>query len=147
VVLLASSDTGAMESAVVNLTSPGDAVIVIVGGTFSNRWSDIAKAYGVTVHAIDVDWRTGPTLAQVEAGLKQWPAAQVIFHTWSESSTGVLNEMAEVGKLVRSQNKIFIADAVSGLAVSPMHMDEWNIDAVVVGSQKGLMVSPGLGVV
>ena len=79
--------------------------------------------------------------------LKQWPNAQVIFHTWSESSTGVLNDMAEVGKLIRSQNKIFVVDAVSGLAVSPMSMDDWNIDTVVVGSQKGLMVSPGLGVV
>ena len=85
--------------------------------------------------------------AEVEGALKQWPNAQVIFHTWSESSTGVLNDMAEIGKLVRSQNKILVADAVSGLAVSPMSMDAWNIDAVVVGSQKGLMVSPGLAVV
>jgi aspartate aminotransferase-like enzyme len=109
VVFLASSGSGAMESAVVNMTSPGEEVIV--------------------------------------AGIKQWPNAQVVFHTWSESSTGVLNEMSEIGKLIRSQNKLFVADAVSGLAVSPMHMDDWNIDAVVVGSQKGLMVSPGLGVV
>jgi serine---pyruvate transaminase len=147
VLFLASSGTGAMESAVVNLTSPGDEVIVIVGGTFSARWSDIGQAYGLTVRNVDVDWRSGATLAEVNSGLKQWPNAQVVFHTWSESSTGVLNDMAEIGKLVRSQNKIFVADAVSGLAVSPMHMDEWNIDAVVVGSQKGLMVSPGLGVV
>jgi serine---pyruvate transaminase len=147
VLFLASSGTGAMESAVVNLTSPGDEVIVIVGGTFATRWADIAKAYGLNAHTIDVDWRRGATFAEVEAGVKHWPNAKVIFHTWSESSTGVLNDMAEIGKLVRSQNKIYVADAVSGLAVSPMKMDEWNIDAVVVGSQKGLMVSPGLGVV
>jgi aspartate aminotransferase-like enzyme len=147
VIFLASSGTGAMESAVVNLNSPGNEVIVVVGGTFATRWVEIAKAYGLVVHTVDVDWRRGATLAEVEAGLKEWPNAQVIFHTWSESSTGVLNDMAEVGKLVRSQNKILVADAVSGLAVSPMSMDGWNIDAVVVGSQKGLMVSPGLGVV
>jgi len=147
VIFLASSGTGAMESAVVNLTSPGDEVIVVVGGTFAARWADIATAYGLTVHTIDVDWRRGATLADVEAGLQKWPNAQVIFHTWSESSTGVLNDMAEIGKLVRTQNKILVADAVSGLAVSPMSMDDWNIDAVVVGSQKGLMVSPGLGIV
>src|SRR5215831_18014291 len=147
VIFLASSGTGAMESAVVNLTSPGDEVIVIIGGTFANRWADIAKAYGLVVRSIEVDWRRGAAFADVEAGLKQWPNAQVVFHTWSESSTGVLNDMAEIGKLVRSQGKLFIADAVSGLAVSPMNMDGWNIDAVVVGSQKGLMVSPGLGVV
>jgi serine---pyruvate transaminase len=147
VIFLASSGTGAMESAVVNLTSPGDEVIVIVGGTFAARWADIGTAFGLTVHTMEVDWRRGASLADIQTALKQWPNAQVIFHTWSESSTGVLNEMAEAGKLIRSQNKIFAVDAVSGLAVSPMSMDDWNIDTVVVGSQKGLMVSPGLGVV
>jgi aspartate aminotransferase-like enzyme len=147
VLFLASSGTGAMESAVVNLTSPGDEIIVVVGGTFAARWADIGKAFGLTVHIVEVDWRKGATTAEVEAGMKQWPNAQVVFHTWSESSTGVLNDMADVGKLVRSQNKILAVDAVSGLGVSPMSMDDWNIDAVVVGSQKGLMVSPGLGLV
>ena len=147
VMFLASSGTGAMESAVVNLTSPGEDVIVVVGGTFATRWADIAKAYGLSVREVEADWRRGATLAQVEGALKEWPNARVIFHTWSESSTGVLNDMGEIGKLIRSQNKIFVADAVSGLAVSPMSMDAWAIDAVVVGSQKGLMVSPGLGVV
>jgi len=147
VIFLASSGSGAMESAVVNLASPGDEIIVVVGGTFAMRWSDIAKAYGVSVHIAEVDWRRGATVSEVDQALKQWPNAQVVFHTWSESSTGVLNDMAEIGKLVRSQNKFFVADAVSGLAVSPMSMDEWNIDVVVAGSQKGLMVSPGLGVV
>src|SRR5262249_41372253 len=147
VVFVASSGTGAMESAVVNLTSPGEEIIVIVGGTFALRWCDIGKAYGLTVHPIEVDWRRGAIPAEVEAGLKQWPNARVVFHTWSESSTGVLNDMAEIGSLIRSQNKILVADAVSGLAVSPLRMDDWNIDAIIAGSQKGLMVSPGLGVV
>jgi len=147
ILFLAASGTGSMESAVVNLTSPGEDVIVIVGGTFAKRWADIATAYGVSVHTIDVDWRRGATLAEVDRALKQWPNARVIFHTWSESSTGVLNDTAEIGELVRSQNKIFAVDAVSGLAVSAMAMDDWNIDVVVAGSQKGLMVSPGLGVV
>jgi len=147
VLFLASSGTGAMESAVVNLTSPGDEIIVIVGGTFAARWSDIGTAHGINVHPVEVDWRHGATLADVDGALKAWPNARVVFHTWSESSTGVLNQMAEVGKLIRSQNKVLVADAVSGLGVSPMSMDDWNIDAVVVGSQKGLMVSPGLGVV
>src|SRR6185295_17642859 len=147
VVFLASSGSGAMESAVVNMTSPGDEVIVVVGGTFAARWSDIGKAFGLTVRTVEVDWRRGATVAEVENGLKQWPNAQVVFHTWSESSTGVLNDMAEIGKTIRSQKKFFVADAVSGLGVSPMSMDEWNIDLTIVGSQKGLMVSPGLGVV
>src|SRR4029079_1223820 len=75
VVFLASSGTGAMESAVVNLTSPGDEVIVIVGGTLAARWADIGNAFGLTVRTVEVDWRRGATLADVEAGLKQWPKA------------------------------------------------------------------------
>jgi serine---pyruvate transaminase len=147
VLFLAASGTGAMESAVVNLTSPGDEVMVIVGGTFSERWKQIAEGYGLTVRVVDVDWRYGATLADVQKGLDQWPNAQVVFITWSESSTGVLIELDQIGKLVRSRGKILVADAVSGLAVSPMAMDSWNVDAVVVGSQKGLMLPPGLGVV
>src|SRR5262249_42591521 len=103
VIFLASSGTGAMESAVVNLTSPGDEVVVIVGGTFAARWADIAKAYGLTVRTVNVDWRSGAALADIEGALKEWPNAEVVFHTWSESSTGVLNDMAAAGKLVRSQ--------------------------------------------
>jgi len=147
VLFLASSGSGAMECAVCNLTSPGDEVIVVLGGTFAARWAQIAEAFSLTVRAVEVDWRRGATLAEVENGLKQWPKAEVLFHTWSESSTGVLNDMAEVGKLVRSHNKIYVADAVSGVAISPLGMDDWNIDTVVAGSQKGLMLPPGLGIV
>ena len=71
VIFLASSGTGTMESALVNLTSPGDEVIVIVGGTFATRWADIGNAFGVAVHTVDVDWRRGASLAEVEAALKQ----------------------------------------------------------------------------
>src|SRR5436190_9012952 len=147
IVFFASSGTGAMESAVVNLTCPGDEVIVVVGGTFAVRWMDIARSYGIVVHTVEVDWRSGAKPEDVALALSQWPKADVVFHTWSESSTGVLNEIAEIGKLVRSQGKFLVVDAVSGLAVSPMAMDEWNIDAAVAASQKGLMASAGLGLV
>jgi aspartate aminotransferase-like enzyme len=147
VLFLAASGTGAMESAIVNLTSPGDEILVVIGGTFSDRWKQIAEAYGLTVRVADVDWRTGATVADVQRALEQWPKVEVVFITWSESSTGVLIELDEIGKLVRSRGKFLVADAVSGLAVSPMAMDAWNVDAVVVGSQKGLMLPPGLGVV
>ena len=147
VIFLAGSGSGAMESAVVNLTSPGDEIIVVVGGTFSERWKSIADGYGLTVRVVEVEWRTGASLADLEKGLQQWPNARVVFITWSESSTGVLIDLEDIGKLVRSQDRILVADAVSGLAVSPMQMDQWNVDAVVVGSQKGLMIPPGVGVV
>jgi serine---pyruvate transaminase len=147
VIFLASSGTGAMESAIANLTSPGDEVIVVVGGTFSERWVHIATGYGLTVRVADVDWRRGATVADMRKAVDQWPNAKVVFITWSESSTGVLIELEEIGNLVRVRDKILVADAVSGLGVSPLQMDTWNLDAVVVGSQKGLMLPPGLGVV
>ncbi len=146
VLFFASSGTGAMESAIVNMTSPKDEIIVMTGGTFAHRWSEIAQVFGLQVHAVDVDWRLGPALADVEAALDRFPNAETIFITWSESSTGVLTELEEIGKLVRSRNKFLVADAVSGLAVSPLQMDDWNIDVVISGSQKGLMLPPGLGI-
>jgi len=146
VIFLAASGSGAMESAVVNLTSPGDEVIVAVGGTFSERWGHIASAMGLTVHTIQTDWRYGVTLNQIKSAVEQWPRAKVVFATWSESSTGVLIDPKPIGSFLRSRDLILVADAVSGLAVSPMWMDEWCIDVAVAGSQKGLMLPPGLGI-
>src|SRR5688572_29978320 len=104
VLFLAASGTGAMESAIVNLTSPGDEIVVVVGGTFSERWKSIAEAYGLIVRSVEVDWRNGATVTDLQKGLHQWPNAGVVFITWSESSTGVLIELDEIGKLVRSQD-------------------------------------------
>src|SRR3989454_2740968 len=145
VLFQASSGTGAMESAVANLTSPGDEVIVVVSGTFSLRWADIANAYGLTTHVVDVDWRRGASAGDLASALNLWPNAQVVFHTWSESSTGDLGIRPQIGKLIRSQGRIFVVDAISGLAVSPMSMDAWNIDAAVVGSQERINVAARLG--
>src|SRR5437867_8218904 len=147
VLFLAASGSGAMESAVTNLTSPGEETIAVVAGAFAQRWVDIGRAYGLTVHVAEPEWRFGAIVEDVEKAVEQWPNAEVVFITWSESSTGVLLDLAEIGKFVRGRNKILVADAVSGLAVSPMQMDDWCIDAVVAGSQKGLMLPPGLGVV
>lgn len=147
VLFLASSGTGAMESAICNLTSPGEEILVVVGGTFAERWIGIANAYGLTVRVAEVDWRTGATAADVERAMAKWPDARVVFLTWSESSTGVLIDMEDIGKLVRSQDKLLVVDAVSGLAVSPMKMDDWKVDVLISASQKGLMTPSGLGIV
>jgi aspartate aminotransferase-like enzyme len=147
VLFLAASGSGAMESAVCNLTSPGEEVIVVAGGFFAERWALIAEAYGLTVRVVHVDWRTGASLADVQKAVEQWPAAETVFITWSESSTGVLIEIEAIGRFIRRLNKVLVVDAVSGLGVSPMAMDAWNVDVTVVGSQKGLMLPPGLGIV
>jgi aspartate aminotransferase-like enzyme len=147
ILFLSSSGTGAMESAIVNMNSPGDEIIVMVGGVFAERWAAIGEALGLKVHRGEVDWRQGPSVDDVRRAMDQWPDASVVYITWSESSTGVLIELDAIGKAVRDRHKWIVADAVSGLAVSPMDMDGWNIDTVVVGSQKGLMLPPGLGLV
>ncbi len=147
ILFLSSPGTGAMESAIVNMNSPGDEIIVMVGGAFAERWAAIGEAFGLKVHRAELDWRQGASLDDVHRAMDQWPDASVIYITWSESSTGVLIELDAIGQAVRERNKWIIADAVSGLAVSPLDMDGWKIDSVVVGSQKGLMLPPGLGLV
>src|SRR5215831_14830278 len=109
VIFLAASGSGAMESAVVNLTSPGDEVIVVVGGTFAERWSHISSAFGLNVHTLETDWRSGVTLNQIKSAVEQWPHAKLVFATWSESSTGVLIDLHSIGSYLRSQNKVFVA--------------------------------------
>lgn len=147
ILFLSGPGTAAMESAVVNMTSPGEEIIVIVGGVFAQRWVKIARAFGLDVHVKEVDWREGARPSDVREAMDQWPDARVVYLTWSESSTGVLIELDEIGPLVRDRGGWLVADAVSGLAVSPLRMDDWNVDVVVVGSQKGLMLPPGLAIV
>jgi aspartate aminotransferase-like enzyme len=131
----------------VNLTSPGTGIIVMVGGAFARRWSSIGKAFGLAVHEYDVDWRQGPGLDDVVQAMDRWPDAEVVFLTWSESSTGVTVDLEEIGRLIRARGRYLAVDAVSGLGVSPFEMDRWSVDAVVASSQKGLMMPAGLGVV
>lgn len=147
ILFLSACGTGAMESAMVNLTSPGQEIIVMVGGAFAERWVAIGKAFGLTVHAAEVDWRYGATARDTIQAMECWPAADVVFVTWSESSTGVLIDLPEMGRAVRKRHKLLVADAVSGLAVSPMEMDAWQVDTVISSSQKGLMMPAGLGLV
>ena len=147
ILFMSSPGTGAMESAIVNLTSPGEEIIVMVGGVFAERWALIGEAFGLNVHRAEVDWRLGPSADDVQSAMDRWPGAAVVYLTWSESSTGVLIELESIGRVVREREKWLVADAVSGLAVSPLAMDRWNVDVVIVGSQKGLMLPPGLGLV
>lgn len=147
VLFLPSSGTGAMESAVVNLTSPGQEVVVFEGGTFAQRWTEIARAYRLNVRTVELDWPTGPTVNAVDEAIERYPEAKVFFLTWSESSTGVLADLEPIAQKLHGAGKMVVVDAVSGLAVSPLEMDRWGVDVVVAGSQKGLMVPAGLGVV
>jgi len=141
---LLSSGTGAMEAAVANIMSPGDEAIVVVGGKFGERWRDICKAYGVVVHEIAIEWGDAVTPEQIEEKLEEYPNTKAVFTTLSETSTGVVTDVEAISKILEGTDVLHVTDAISGLLAQPLKMDEWKLDVVVAGSQKGLMMPPGL---
>jgi aspartate aminotransferase-like enzyme len=147
VIVLAASGTGALEAAVVNLCSPGDEVLVVQCGKFGERWVDIARAFGVTVHALEAPYGDTVAPARVAAALAAHPRARALFVTQSETSTGVLEDVEAYAALTRRTDTLCVVDTVSSLGVVPCPMDAWGIDVVVAGSQKGLMCPPGLAFV
>lgn len=142
---LASSGTGAMETAVVNTLSRGDKAIAVRGGKFGERWFEICKAYGVDVIPLDVEWGRAVTAGQVKEALDANPGVKAVFTTQSETSTGVLTDLKAIGEVMRDYDAILVTDAVSGLGAHELRPDEWGVDVVVTGSQKTLMLPPGLG--
>jgi aspartate aminotransferase-like enzyme len=147
VIILAASGTGALEAAVVNLCSPGDEVLVVQCGKFGERWSGIARAFGLTVRTIDAPYGETVSPERVAAALAAHPAARALFVTQSETSTGVLEDVEAYAALTRRTDTLCVVDTVSSLGVVPCPMDAWGIDVVVAGSQKGLMCPPGLAFV
>ncbi len=145
VFILASSGTGTMETAVVNLLSEGDSVVVISGGKFGERFREIALAYSLNVISIEVEWgkRLSPeTVKKVLDGNKK---VKAVFGTLCETSTGTHFDIQQIAEVVSGYaDTVFVVDAVSSLAAVPCRMDEWKIDVVLTGSQKALMLPPGL---
>jgi serine---pyruvate transaminase len=147
VLTLSCSGSGAMEAAAVNLLSPGDEAIVVEGGKFGDRWRSIAEAYGITVHKVSVAWGRVATIEEVESALAAHPKARLLFLTHSETSTGALFPAHEIARAARARGVATIADAVTSFGVYDLHFDDSDLDGVVWGSQKGLMIPPGLGYV
>src|SRR6266403_5926129 len=145
VIPLACSGTGAMEAAVVNTLSAGDRVIVVRAGKFGDRWLDLAKAYGLEV--IDLSAPFGQTVdaGRLADALKSHPEVKAVLVQHSETSTGVLHDVRAYAAVTHQHDAILIVDAVSSLGIADLPMDAWNVDLVVSGSQKGLMLPPGVG--
>ena len=144
VLTFTSSGTGAMEGAVVNLLSPGEKVLVVVSGKFGERFAEICKGYGLAPILLSVPWGDSCDPARLSEALKTNPGIQVVFGTLCETSTGALHDVKEMAKISHRTDALFVVDAISGLAADTFYMDRWGIDAVVSGSQKGLMIPPGL---
>ena len=145
VFILASSGTGAMEAGVVNLLSGGDTAMTIHGGKFGERWTEICKSYGINTEIIDVRWGEAVKPGEIEKRLKANPKIKAVFATLCETSTGVVNDIAAIGKVIKDTNAVLVIDAISGLGAIDLQTDSWSCDVVVSGSQKGLMLPPGLG--
>ena len=147
VLVLAASGTGAMEGSITNLCSAGDEVIVVNGGKFGERWTKIAKTYGVTVHEIVVEWGRAVTVDAVKAALDAHPTARALYMQASETSTCALHPVAEIAALTRMRDTLLVVDGITAVGVLPLPMDELGIDVLVTGSQKALMLPPGLAFV
>jgi aspartate aminotransferase-like enzyme len=145
--VLTNSGTGSMETAVANTVSPGDKVLTLVGGKFGERWSELATAYKGEVIQEDFEWGTPVDLNKVEEVLKANPDIKVVFATFNETSTGVVNDIEGLGKIVAKTPALLVVDGVSGAGGIEIKTDEWNVDIQVTGSQKALMLPPGLGVI
>jgi aspartate aminotransferase-like enzyme len=143
VLILASSGTGAMEGSVSNLTSPGDRVLVLTAGKFGERWRDLAKAFGCNVEVISAPY--GETISLDEVRQKLTPDVRAVYVQATESSTGARHDVKGIAKLVRAQDDtLLVVDAITGLGTTHFDVDGWGIDVIIGGSQKALMIPPGL---
>jgi aspartate aminotransferase-like enzyme len=147
VFVIASSGTGAMESAVCNLLSPSDTAIVASSGVFGDRFSKIMDVYGIKAVLVREPDGYPVSASKIEEALQKNPSAKAVFATHTETSTGVVNDIAAIGKVVAKSSAILVVDAISGLAGQELRTDAWAIDVVCTGSQKGLMTAPGLAMV
>ena len=144
VLLFAASGTGAMESAVANLARPGEPALVASCGKFGERWAELCDAYGAgTVH-YEAGWGNKVEPADLDRELGRAEGAKVVFTSFSETSTGVVNDVRALAEVAHRHGALLAVDAVSGIGAVPLPQDEWGVDVVVAGSQKALMSPPGL---
>ncbi|HTW49511.1 MAG TPA: alanine--glyoxylate aminotransferase family protein [Acidobacteriaceae bacterium] len=144
VLLLASSGTGAMEASVSNLTSPGDRVLVLSAGKFGERWESLAKAFGCQVDLVSAPYGETFSLDGIKGALHA--DTRAVFVQATESSTGIRHDIEAIAELLRSAapNALLIVDAITGLGTTRLDVDGWGIDVIIGGSQKAVMIPPGL---
>ncbi len=144
VLVLACSGTGVMEAAVSNLTSPGDNVLVLTAGKFGERWRDLAKAFGCHVEELNVPY--GQTFQLDAIRARVTPNVRAVFVQATESSTGVRHDVEGIAKIVRAHGDetLLVVDAITGLGTTHLDVDGWGVDVTIGGSQKALMMPPGL---
>lgn len=144
VLIFASSGTGAMEASVVNLLAPGDKALCVRGGKFGERWSELCERFGAQAINLDVEWGRAVEPEAIAAALRKYPDIAAVYVTLCETSTGVAADVEAIGKIVAASGACLVVDGISGVGAMPMKTDEWGVDMLVVGSQKALLLPPGL---
>jgi serine---pyruvate transaminase len=147
VLILCSTGTGGMVGSVNNFLSPGDDALVVNGGKFGERWTKICQAYGMKVEEVVVEWGHAVKPEAVEAALKKNPKLKAVFVQANETSTGVYHDIKSLAAVVKKTDALFVVDAISALVAHDLRTDEWGIDVMIGGSQKGVMLPPGLAFV
>jgi aspartate aminotransferase-like enzyme len=148
VLTLASSGTGGMEGAVANFLSPGDKALVVNAGKFGERWGRLCKTFGVQVTEIKVEWGHAVDPGAIAEALKKDPAIKAVYIQASETSTGVAHDTKAIADIVKAhEGTILVVDAITALGVFDLKTDAWGLDVVITGSQKALMLPPGLAFV
>ncbi|MEE2737135.1 MAG: alanine--glyoxylate aminotransferase family protein [Planctomycetota bacterium] len=147
VVLLTSSGTGAMEAAVVNTLTAGSTALVIESGKFSQRWSSLCQSVNARIHTLEVPWGKHADPQELTETLRKHPEIEVVFATLCETSTGVVHDIKTLAQVVGETSALFVVDGISGVGADRCYMDSWGIDLLVAGSQKALMMPPGLAFV
>ncbi len=149
VAMLTCAGSGGLEAAIVNTLSPGDRVLAVSIGSFGDRFAKIAAIYGADVTKIEVEWGQAADPGVVADALRAAPGYRAVLLTHNETSTGVMNPVAELAAAIRdaSPESLILVDSVSGLGAVPFEMDAWGVDLVVTGSQKAWMSAPGLAMI
>jgi aspartate aminotransferase-like enzyme len=142
VVMFTASGTGAMEAAVTNLTSPGDKVLVLSAGKFGERWESLAKAYGCLVETVRAPY--GETVSPQQVREKLKPDHVALYMQGTESSTGVRHDVEGIARVLKGTNTLLVVDAITGLGTTAFDIDSWGVDVIIGGSQKAVMIPPGL---
>jgi aspartate aminotransferase-like enzyme len=142
VLLLSSSGTGAMEASVSNLTSPGDKVLVLTAGKFGERWTGLAKAFGCEVDVLSAPYGETFDLAEIKKAIK--PEHRVVYMQATETSTAVRHDVEAIAKIVGATESLLVVDGITGLGTTHFDVDGWGIDVLIGGSQKAVMIPPGL---
>src|SRR5258708_1300313 len=144
VLVLTASGTGAMEASITNCFSAGDRVIVCTAGKFGERWAEIARAFGLEPMVLEAPYGQAVEPATLAKALSAHPDSRGVFVQASESSTGAAHNVRAMGEIVKTTDALFVVDAITGVGTMPLDIDGWGLDFVIGGSQKALMIPPGL---